>query len=268
MAHTNRVIAIAALLTAGCAGGAYAQQTIPHNALAPGGRSNDAVYQLYGVVGQPVAGELSGAAHLVRGGYVYVVKDFFLGTPTTVAITQFEATLDGTSVVLSWAIGHSRELRGFHVYRAAIAHGPFVRVTSDLLSPEDAYVFVDTNLEPGTSYYYRLGAIDLDGEFFSAVAGVTTPAWHTELRQNTPNPFNPTTTISYYLAQPGRVSLTIYAVGGRRVADLVSRVMPRGTHEVNWNGTNDQGETVGSGVYFYRLVTGGEAFTKKLTLLK
>lgn len=268
MTTTHRAIALAALLVATIAGNAPAQSTVPHSVLAPGGRSNDSVYQLYGVVGQAVAGELSGPADISRGGYAYAVADLFFGTPTAVTISHFSARLQGTHTELSWEIAHARELRGFNLYRATLPAGPFVRVNGDLLSPASAFGYTDHDLAPATTYDYRLGAVDRDGEFLSAVEQVTTPAWRTELRQNTPNPFNPATTISFYLARPGPVTLTVYDVTGALVTTLVARSLGEGSHEVDWSGTDARGRRVGSGVYFYRLETRGETLTRKLTLLK
>jgi hypothetical protein len=98
---------------------------------------------------------------------------------------------------------------------------------------------------------------------------VNTPApLELSLGQNYPNPFNPTTTISVTLPQAGPVSLIVYDVAGRRVATLLSRSMPRGVSEVRWDGTDDHGSTVGSGIYFYRLHARGQVRTRKMLMLK
>ena len=85
-----------------------------------------------------------------------------------------------------------------------------------------------------------------------------------------PNPFNPTTTIRYDVAEAGPVSLVVYDVAGKRVATLVNEVRSpvEGGHRVTWNGRNDRGATVPSGVYFYRLVTSGYTETRKMVLMK
>ena len=83
-----------------------------------------------------------------------------------------------------------------------------------------------------------------------------------------PNPFNPTTTISFSIPAPGFVELLVYDVSGRPVATLVRRHMPAGRSSVPWNGRNDGGSPVSTGVYFYRLRAGADAQTKKMILLK
>jgi hypothetical protein len=90
----------------------------------------------------------------------------------------------------------------------------------------------------------------------------------TELYQNYPNPFNPTTTIRFGLADDGPVRLTIYNVQGQRVRTLVDEVKPAGYHTYTWNGRNDNGGQVATGVYLCRFEAGENAFTKKMVLLK
>ena len=85
-----------------------------------------------------------------------------------------------------------------------------------------------------------------------------------ELAQNHPNPFNPSTTITYRLEKPGMVNLIIYDMLGRKVETLVDEVKLPGSYSVLWNGKG-----YASGVYFYRLETGGvEGFTQKMMLVK
>ena len=88
------------------------------------------------------------------------------------------------------------------------------------------------------------------------------------LSQNFPNPFNARTTISYQLPQTGEVELAVFDIAGQRVRCLVDEVRTGGSHRVVWDGTDDRGESVGSGVYLYRLTVGGLAQTRRLVLLK
>ncbi len=83
------------------------------------------------------------------------------------------------------------------------------------------------------------------------------------LLANYPNPFNPTTTIWFGLAEPGDVRLTIYNVLGQRVATLIDDGLPAGWHKTQWNAQN-----LSSGVYFYRLETGSRAVARPMLLLK
>ena len=91
----------------------------------------------------------------------------------------------------------------------------------------------------------------------------------TTLHQNTPNPFNPMTTISFDLARDSHVSLKIYDVAGRLVRGLANEKMVAGFgKQVVWNGLDNSGNRVSSGVYFYRLVAGDITATKKMVVMK
>jgi hypothetical protein len=87
-------------------------------------------------------------------------------------------------------------------------------------------------------------------------------------KQIYPNPFNPSITISYGVADPARVSLVIYDLKGQRVRVLIQEHSPPGWYKAVWNGRNDLGRPMSSGVYFCRLVIGNFKEVKKMTLLQ
>ncbi|GEM_PF-1129347 len=89
-----------------------------------------------------------------------------------------------------------------------------------------------------------------------------------ELDQNYPNPFNPSTTIRYALPETSPVKLLIFDLNGRQVKTLVEGVQSAGQHQVVWDGKDDVGRTVTSGVYFYRLRSGNVVLTKKMLMMK
>jgi len=93
-------------------------------------------------------------------------------------------------------------------------------------------------------------------------------AYH--LAQNVPNPFNPSTTISYSLPEgkSEHVRLTVFDLRGRKVAELVNRVQPGGSYSVSWHGRDSRGRPVPSGVYFYRLEAGDFKAVRKMVVLK
>jgi hypothetical protein len=88
------------------------------------------------------------------------------------------------------------------------------------------------------------------------------------LHQNYPNPFNPTTTLWFQISNHDRVILDIFDVGGKRVRRLVDSNLYPADYRLSWNGRNDDGARVASGVYFYRLTAGDKSLTKKMVLLK
>ena len=89
-----------------------------------------------------------------------------------------------------------------------------------------------------------------------------------KLVRNTPNPFNPVTTVGYHLPSESRVTIRVFDVTGRVVTTLVDGVVEPGRHTVVWNGTNEHGESVGSGVYFCTMETPEYRGSHKMMLLK
>ncbi|MBU8932373.1 MAG: M6 family metalloprotease domain-containing protein [candidate division Zixibacteria bacterium] len=88
------------------------------------------------------------------------------------------------------------------------------------------------------------------------------------LGQNYPNPFNPSTTIDFALDATSEVRIDIYNLLGQKVTTLLDETKSKGTHSVVWNGTNDHGQEIASGVYFYRMVSGEFSKTKTMTLVR
>jgi minor extracellular serine protease Vpr len=89
-----------------------------------------------------------------------------------------------------------------------------------------------------------------------------------DLEQNYPNPFNPTTRIGYTVGDRGLVTLEVFDLLGRNVATLVNETQAAGSYQITWNGRNGANMPVTSGVYFYRLKSGGLTKTNRMVLLK
>jgi len=90
----------------------------------------------------------------------------------------------------------------------------------------------------------------------------------TELRGNFPNPFNPETTISFSLAKDSNVTIEIFNIRGQKIRTLVSNYYQIGSYNVVWNGRDDNGNQVGSGIYFYRMNTGEYQAVRRMILMK
>ena len=89
------------------------------------------------------------------------------------------------------------------------------------------------------------------------------------LKGNFPNPFNPSTLIQFSLAKAGKVNLAIYNVAGQKVRELVRNAeLTPGIHNVLWDGHDDLGKPVSSGIYLSRLQMGGKALTSRMLLMK
>ncbi|MFA5667585.1 MAG: T9SS type A sorting domain-containing protein [Candidatus Cloacimonadaceae bacterium] len=85
---------------------------------------------------------------------------------------------------------------------------------------------------------------------------------------NYPNPFNPTTTISFDLAKPGPVTIDVFNIKGQKMQALVDNSFTAGQHSITWDGTDSKGKPVASGVYFYRMTTPKSTLIHKMLLIK
>ena len=88
------------------------------------------------------------------------------------------------------------------------------------------------------------------------------------LYDNYPNPFNPSTNISYLISNREHVNIVIFDVNGSKVIELFNDYKSEGTYSIHWNGTNEKGIEVSGGVYFYSIQSGEFRQTKKMVLLK
>jgi hypothetical protein len=152
--------------------------------------------------------------------------------------------------------------------------------------PADYFPGVLVNIESGVFGYYTFGKITLVGDVqhllvggpdiyidnlcvnlgLSPVPDIVVDAL--TLGPNYPNPFNPSTTLSFSLKQPGLVQLSVMDIAGRRFASLLHEVRSEGDHQVVWNGRDDVGRLAASGIYFVRLESGGQVATRKIEMLK
>lgn len=135
------------------------------------------------------------------------------------------------------------------------------------VSNEGVWILNVMDHEPG-----HAGNIDAWGLHFTLTDSVSggghVPPARTRILGNKPNPFNPTTTIAFELAVPGRTRLSIHDVRGMLVRVLLDRELPDGPHETSWDGRDGATRQVASGVYLLRLTSGEDGDERKLTLVR
>jgi hypothetical protein len=189
--------------------------------------------------------------------------------PDPTLLQSYMCFYNGEGIEISWTLSEAGTFMDFTVSREQDEAGKFLPIGAEVIrSGRLSFRLVDKNCEPGASYRYRVDVSDEDGTRTLFVTGKTTiEAQELALRQNHPNPFNPTTTISFTL--PGRASTTvsIYNIEGRLVVTLVDEILDVGFKEVTWDGRDARSNHVSSGVYFYRLTAGNRTLTKKMVLL-
>jgi hypothetical protein len=178
----------------------------------------------------------------------------------------------GRIVRLEWKTAEEINNAGFNILRSRSSAGRYEKINPQLIPGrrDGQYVFVDEKVEAGGRYYYKLEDIDHTGQItlHGPVSVEIAAPQEFVLQQNYPNPFNPTTQIRYELPKAGHVVLSIFNSLGQEVRRLVDREQPAGYHLVTWNGRDQNGKPVPSGVYHYRLQVGGFISTRKMTMAK
>ncbi len=186
-------------------------------------------------------------------------------------LRSYESVYEGGGTKITWRLWDIDEGVSFAVHRRSGAHEDFRPVDSPAITRSElTFTFRDVDIEDGGEYRYRIYAVTGDGPrmLLFETDPVMVPARPVTLYQNSPNPFNPSTTIRFYLPERVHVTLGVYDVSGRSVATLIDGYRDRGAHAVEWNGRDARGGDIASGIYFYRLRAGKETVTKKMALLR
>jgi len=187
-----------------------------------------------------------------------------LGAPTGFnAVSQGPAS---STIMCTWsAPAATRNLTEYKVYRDGVEIG----ATAGLF-------YADLNVVSG-EYTYHVTAIY--SETYESAASNEVTVLHTDaptpliptvtaLSGNYPNPFNPTTEVKFSLNEAADVNIIVFNIKGEKVKTLVNGHMEAAFHTVTWNGDDDSGRNVGSGIYFYKMRAGKYTSTKKMILMK
>ena len=197
----------------------------------------------------------------------YSVDNIAPGVPLNLA-----ASYDAGGVALNWDDALESDFQFHRVYRST--DPVFVPGPSNLVQETANSAWTDPTVDPW-GYHYKITTLDHAGneseaaetQSVSGVAGDAVPL-RTTLLAAYPNPFNPTTKLSFELAAPAHARLKIFDAAGRLVTTLVDEQRASGRHEIVWNGRNSAGLSVASGVYLYRFEAGEVVQTKRMMLVK
>ncbi|HDS74581.1 MAG TPA: T9SS type A sorting domain-containing protein [Firmicutes bacterium] len=223
----------------------------------------------------PIAPSAWDAAHIlykiVMPGYIFPVQG---GETLSKPVRKTEATLAWVQSASDWILK---------------ASGGFGPVGTDLVLelPQDATISSEASFayeRNGDLVTIGVAAVGSEAELLR-ISGLTgapevvsvmlnnTPAMIAEplsfqLRQNAPNPFNPSTTIAFTVPEAAPVTLSIYDANGRLVRTLLKGEREAGFHEIVWDGLDNSGRAVASGMYLYRLTAGDNTAARKLLLVR
>ncbi len=191
--------------------------------------------------------------------------------PLPVELISFTALAKDIAILLNWETATEVNNYGFEIERTMGKVSTesqwqkigFVEGHGNSASP-NSYSFIDDSQVAG-EVNYRLKQIDTDGafEYSDVVTIASAKLAKFKLYQNHPNPFNPSTVVSFSLPEISHVKLTIYNAIGQEVAKLVDKEMEAGFHNVTFNGSN-----LSTGLYIYRLETPNYSKIMKMMLIK
>jgi len=196
-----------------------------------------------------------------------------------IQLAGFSASvIEGGRVRLDWTTLTETNNYGFEVQKSLTSATAFETIPNSFIPGQGTtvephhYSYIDETSIAGT-WYYRLKQMDLDGtihysepiqiDVLTGVDNERGTATGFTLAQNYPNPFNPSTSIAYSIPSTQHVTLRVYDLLGKEVANLVDAIQRAGTHVITWDASG-----VAGGVYFYRLTSGSTVETRSLVLLK
>jgi len=196
-------------------------------------------------------------------------------SPCPPAAVTAQQSFDPEGLEITWEPNTELDLDCYVIHRGATSD--FMPDGGNLVYSECEATYFDDEWRWDSGYWYKLAAVDIHGNVSGYVLlgpGEVTgdepvvPPVASYLSQNFPNPFNPVTMIRFGLREPGRVSIRIYDTAGRLVRVLVEERRDAGHYTEGWDGRDDAGRAVASGIYFYRIEAGAFGDTKKMVLLR
>jgi hypothetical protein len=189
--------------------------------------------------------------------------------PVATAFVAAEAAASEGGCLIRWRVSDPSQVATFDILRSIDRTEPARwELIADNLEPATVS-YLDAGYPRGEDLLYRIAANMEDGDrILSRPIGLHLAKGKLALYANQPNPFNPSTKIAFRVPRAGHVELKIYSAEGKLVATLIDGDMTEGYHSIEWNGSNDLGQPVGSGIYFCRLRTLKQERVRKMALVK
>jgi flagellar hook assembly protein FlgD len=183
------------------------------------------------------------------------VESFSFGEVVEVLLDNFVAVEEGMDYFVGFKVQSTNgDLAWFDSSPRVPGKGAWFRINS--------WTEVNSNYDHNFMIAAKVISMTADGEEIEISPAID------YLAQNYPNPFNPETSIAFSLSEPGNTSLEIFNIKGQKIKTLANGYFDKGEHILHWNGTDDGGSSVASGIYFYKLKDGRYTSTKKMILMK
>jgi hypothetical protein len=197
--------------------------------------------------------------------------EYTAGSIAGVKLVRFDAVNRGDRIILQWDLFDWSRVNVVKLLRQTGSEGPFIDITPANFSPGPT-TFIDSLVQRNQVYDYKLEMVDrlsMHHEFGPISVKVLPLRFN--LAQNYPNPFNSGTVIEFHLPAglEGKVKLAAYNILGREVRSILDGTVLPGVHRVEFDGADDSGSDLPSGVYFYRLwVNGKPGGTRRMVLVR
>ncbi len=202
-----------------------------------------------------------------------------------VELSSFTAVQTGmNSVQLCWVVQSETNLSGYYIYRNRCDALSTALLASTLIQPVNTssghtYHYEDTEVYPNQAYYYWLHSVDLDGSsaYYGPVSiftnldsdqDIPSIPFITGLKSIYPNPFNPSTTISYQLSTPQLARISIYNIRGQIVQQYEREHSEPGHYILSFDGIDARGRALSNGIYFVVMRAGTKVSKLKMAMVK
>ncbi|MDD4156207.1 MAG: T9SS type A sorting domain-containing protein [Candidatus Cloacimonetes bacterium] len=211
--------------------------------------------------------------------------EVFIDDTLPVELSSFTVNATNSSTLkICWSTESESNLIGYHILRNISSDiSTAKRINANYINANNTpntshYEFSDNDIVFNTAYHYWLQTIEYDGtiQYFGPITGKSADStqevivlpFETKLGFAYPNPFNPSTTIDFNLAEDNNVKIEIYNIKGQKVKTLIDEYRQAGNHHIIWDGQDNLNHNCSNGLYFYKMQTNNYVNIKKVMLLK
>ncbi len=190
--------------------------------------------------------------------------------PTFIILEGFYGEKKQEGIFLSWTTSYEENCAGFNIYRSVTSDGNFEKINDYLITGKTSYSWIDKTSQAGTTLFYKLEELTTNGrKQFHQPISVELPAPVSySLSHNFPNPFNSSTSFKYQIPKTTYVLIEVFNILGKKVKTLIDERKDAGYYTVYWDGVDENGEYVVSGIYFYIISTEKFHATQKMIVVR